>query len=255
MLKARQRFSRISRRDRAIIGMITLGGIDYYHATRRAMSEAELFVDAGCDAILLANYCKNAPAARVANAMDAVRNKYSGNGIKIGAGVFPNNMRRSLELVKRFDLDFFYFDYVAGVYTQGPDFDTGAYFDFRREYPSVIILGGVHPHGYTPVSGSRIECDVREGMRRADAVVVNGDRYSLAERVRNFSDIMGRNCDSMSERYPLVLFDPVLNTADGLVASNIAEGVILGPNIRNETNPEAGLNVPRLKSYAGLVAI
>jgi|SRR3989344_2818108 len=255
MLKARQRFSRISNEKTAIIGMITLGGLDYSYATKKALSEADIFIDAGCDAILVTNYCKNSPAARVIYALAAVKNKYSGNGVKIGAAVFPNNMRRSFSIVRGFDLDFFYFDYVSGVYTKGPDFDSNVYSDFRREHPGVVILGGVHPYGYIPLSSSSIEMDVREGMRRADAVVVSSDKSSLVEKVRKFSLIMERDRDLKSERYPLVLFDPDLSTADGLVASNLADGVILGPNVRNKTDPEASLNIPRLKSYACLAAI
>ena len=255
MQKARQRFSRISNGKTAIIGMITLGGLDYDYATKRALSEAEVFIDAGCEAILVTNYCKNAPAARVLHAMAAIKQEYSGNGVKIGAGIFPNNMRRALSLARGFDLDFFYFDYVSGVYTKGPDFDSNLYSEFMREHPGVVIFGGVHPYGYIPVSGTDIESDLREGMRRSDALVVSSDKDSLTEKVKNFSYIIGRNSDSRSERYPLVIFDPALNTSDGLVASNMAEGVILGPNVRNNSDPEAGINISRLRGYARLAAI
>ncbi len=258
MTKARQRFSRISDKETATIGMITLGGIDYLGAAKKALSEkalteAEIFIDAGCDAVLVANYCKNMPAAKVVSALGAVKENFSGNGIKIGVSVFPNNVRKTSAIARQFDLDFVYFDYISGVYTKGPDFDSDLYFDFRRENPGVIVLGGIHPYRYIPVSGSDIERDIREGMRRADAVVVSSSSDSLAEKVRRFDKLMGRNKDARTERYPLVLFDPYIIADDYFPTLPLADGVIFGSCVRNNNDPEAGINIRRLRAYIGNV--
>lgn len=251
MTKARQRFSRISDKETATIGMITLGGIDYLGAAKKALLEAEVFIDAGCDAVLVTNYCKNTPAAKVVSALGAVKENFSGNGIKIGVSVFPNNVRKTSAIARQFDLDFVYFDYISGVYTKGPDFDSDSYFDFRRENPGVIVLGGIYPYGYIPVSGSDIERDIREGMRRADAVVVSGSSDSLAEKVRRFDKLMGRNKDARTERHPLVLFDPYIIADDYFSTLPLAEGVIFGSCVRNNNDPEAGINTRRLRAYIG----
>lgn len=253
MTKARERFSRISDKEIATIGMITLGSLGYLGAAKKALAEAKIFIDAGCDAVLVTNYCKDTPAAKVVNALGAIKENFSGNGntIKIGAGIFPNNVRKTSAIARQFDLDFVYFDYITGIYTKGPDFDSDLYSDFRRGNPSVIVLGGIHPYGYIPISGSDIEGDVREGMRMSDAVVASGSSDSLAKKVRRFDELMRRNKDARAERYPLILFDPDIRAEDYFSTLAIADGVILGSCVRNNNDPEAGINTRRLRAYIG----
>ncbi len=247
---SRQNFTRVfGDNGRAVIGMVTLYGTNSDFFVRNALRETEIFADSGCIGVLISNYCKTTPAARVFGVLEEISKKFGRNGssFRIGAAVFPNNTRRTVSLAEHFGLDFIYFDYLAGIYTSGPDFDRDAYSDFRRRNSAVVVLGGVHPDGYIPVLGSKLEDDLAEGMRRADSIVVSGrDSRSLTDKVQLFDRLIGRESDQMSERYPLTIFNPDIRHIESLIALRFAEGVIVGPCVREDMDAASSLITKRV---------
>jgi len=209
-----KKFSDVFKGKLTVIGMIHLAGKEL--SLDRALDELAVYEQEGVDAAIIENY--HGTKEQVEEVLSAAERMC--RNIVLGVNILPNEYYISLPMAEHYGAKFVQLDHVAGRYTAGK-IDHELYMDFKAKAP-VIVLGGVWPKYYTPVSGSDLEKDLREGMQRAEAVVVTGEATGKEipiGKIRKFREIIGD--------HPLVV-------GAGLTPENayeqlmIADGAIVG---------------------------
>src|SRR3989338_11449955 len=148
--------------------MLHLAGID---TVGRALEELTLFEEEGLDAVIVENYHGNVP--EVKRTLAAIQER--GTTLQVGVNILRNDYRTAFQFAKDYGASFIQLDFVAGFYTQDiRGLHEKEYLVERNSHPEVMVLGGVWPKYYTPIAGSDLGRDLRDGMRRADGVVVTG---------------------------------------------------------------------------------
>lgn len=212
-----------------LIGMLHLaGGEDcssyekkFSRKLTRVMEELAIYEEEGLQGALFENY--HGSVSDVHTALMALKGIRS--SLQLGVNILPNQMGLAMQLAHEYGLSFVQVDYVAGRYARAPS-DEAYYHDlsrWREEFPHIFVLGGVWPKYYTPLPGSILEEELKEGMQRADAIVVTGTGTGMEtplEKIRQFRQVLG-------DDYPLVV-------GAGLTAKNVkgqmgvADGGIVG---------------------------
>ena len=206
-------FSKIFR-STPILGMLHLAGSD---PVERALEELNRYEKEGLDGAIVENY--HGSTDDVVNVLEKIRRH--GTDIVIGINILPNEFHKSIPLAGKYEAGFVQLDHVAGRYVRG-ELDYYSYCRFRKEYPDIVVLGGVWPKYYTPMASSDLEEDLRTGMERAEAIVVTGKKTGQrtpTDKIKQYRSIIGN--------HPLIV-------GSGLTAQNayeklcIADGAIVG---------------------------
>lgn len=212
-----------------IIGMIHLAGADNADVVSRALEELQIFSDQGVHAAIIENY--HGSILQMLMVLRAAQNKFP--KVVLGINVLPNEYRAAFPLARKYGAKFIQLDFVSGRYQgikDGPEIsmDYGNYWDFRKEYREILVLGGVHPKYYKPVKGSDLAADLSVANWAADAVVVTGSGTGKAtplEKIQKFRNILGPT-------FPLVI-------GAGVTAENARQqlfygnGAIIGSYFKN----------------------
>jgi membrane complex biogenesis BtpA family protein len=212
-----------------IIGMIHLAG---QRPVERALEEIAIFEEAGVDAALVENY--HSGTAYVTETLKAISKRK--NKVIVGVNILLNEFEEAFSWADKFGAKFIQLDYVAGKYGKGgcvTELDYGKYADKRKEFPNIAVLGGVWPKYYPPVKGSVLEEDLKQGMERADALVVTGKgtgKETPISKIRKFRETCGKE-------YPVIV-GAGLNAENAYEQLMIADGAIVGSYFKhnNETN-------------------
>ncbi len=184
--------------DPFLIGMIHLTGKNPKEKIENAIDEIKIFRAYKVDGALVENY--HGTETDVIHTLKAIKRIGLDKTINIGVNILPKERtmleasRRALELANDYDLSFVQFDYVSGVYEGSEVVNQRFYDDMRALYPKLLILGGVWPKYYTPISGSNLEDDIIEGMKRADAIVITGEETGQEvslEKIESFKKTLG----------------------------------------------------------------
>ncbi|MBN2051936.1 hypothetical protein JW756_00355 [Candidatus Woesearchaeota archaeon] len=191
-----------------IFGMIHLAG---RNPVKRALNEIEILEKEGIDGAIIENYHGTIDdVVKTLEEVSKIKTK-----VVLGVNLLPNEFYIAFPLAKQFDAKFIQLDHVAGEYTQGKlPYDTYEY--FKEQYPDIIVLGGVHPKYYAPLPGSNLKIDLKEGMKRAETIVVTGAGTGVTtpiEKIKNFKRIL--------DRRPLII-------GAGLNKKNVYEQLIIG---------------------------
>ena len=172
------------------------------------------------------------------------------SGVVIGVNVLPNEFDKSFLLANHYGARFIQLDHVAGRY-EGSHGDRSLnlpkYQEWKEKFPNVVVLGGVWPKYYTPIPGSNLEADLREGMERAEAIVVTGagtGQETPFDKIRQFGRIIGN--------HPLVI-------GAGLTPDNayeplcIADGAIVGTSLKYQDNTSNQIDRKRVVDFMAVV--
>jgi predicted TIM-barrel enzyme len=206
-----------------ILGMLHLKGVDRADVVTRALREADILVANGIDGLVVEDYFGSVEdVAAVLERFAAVP-----PGVPYGVNVLDDGPA-SFALAARFGAAFVQMDSVAGHL--GPDDDAAFAAELAglRTTGGPLLLGGVR-FKYQPVlSGNAVEVDLREAVRRCDAVVVTGPGTGMEtsmEKVRAFRAVLGPG-------FPLVV-------GAGLTAENcgealaVADAAIVGSSLKD----------------------
>lgn len=214
-----------------VLGMIHLAGID---PVGRALKEIELFEKEGVDGAIVENYCGSTEDVRVTlRELSKLENK-----IIIGVNILPNEFELSFRLANHYGAKFIQLDYVAGHYSSSGVLNHKYYSYTKKKFPDIVVLGGVWPKYYHPIPGSNLEEDLKDGMERADAVVVTGDgtgKETPLDKIRRFREIL--------DDYPLVIgagvnmsnIEEQFRVSDGfIIGSYFKDGQVKNPIFQNK---------------------
>ncbi len=212
-----------------VLGMIHLARDFGEDCVMRALHELEIFELEGVDGAIIENYHSHG----VCDVEDTLREASKARKkVVLGVNVLPNEFRTSMSLASQYGASFVQLDYVAGKYRnrkfkESPiELNLSEYERAKSEFPEIVVLGGVWPKYYHPVSDSLLEIDLRQGMSRAEAIVVTGEgtgQETPYDKIRTFRMFMGQ--------YPLIV-------GAGLTPQNaykqlmIADGAIVGTTFK-----------------------
>lgn len=232
-----------------ILGMIHLSG-DETNRLQRALEEIRLYEEAGLYGCIVENY--HGSTDDVIEVLNALENLTL--GIKVGINILPNEYHVALPLSNKFKVDFIQLDFVSGVYNNNRKLDKFNYFDYCEDLKSGIkILGGVWPKYYTPVEGSNLDDDIKEGRGMADAIVVTGSgtgKETPLDKIKYFRDRLGTN--EYMAATPLII-------GAGLDADNVAEqlqyadGAIVGSCFKPYKRTNEMVNISRVYEFMSRV--
>jgi len=222
------------------IGMIHLARKEIGEdPVNRALDEIEMYEQEGIDAIIVENY--HGSPLDVERTLEAI--KKCGTNLVVGVNILPNEYTVAFDMAERYDADFIQLDYVAGRY-QGAVFNATFYEKCREKYSEIAVLGGVWPKYYTPIQGSDLELDLKEGMERADAIVVTGEGTGIEtsiEKIDRFREIIGD--------FPLIVGAGV--TPDNAYEQlENADGVIVGSSLKPFNNTREMVDCQNIRAFA-----
>ena len=224
-----------------IFGMIHLAGTS---PIPRALQEISLFEEEGLDGVIVENYHTRA----IENVIDTLEETKKLNPkLLIGVNVLPNDFELAFTLAHEYQTDFIQLDYVAGVYETDTKLDFPTYDAFRHEYPNVLVLGGVWPKYYEPRAGSNLEKDLKEGMQRADAIVVTGagtGKETPLEKIQQFRLVLGS--------HPLII-GAGLTPQNTYQQLSIADGAIVGSYFKKDNQTQNEVDRMKVKDFMSKV--
>ncbi|MCK4927358.1 MAG: membrane biogenesis protein [Candidatus Aenigmarchaeota archaeon] len=206
------------------IAMIHLAGDD---PAAQALREIGIYEQEKIDAIIVENY--HGSIFDVERTLEAIKER--GTKLVVGVNILPNEYTVAFDMADRYGAKFIQLDHVAGKY-QGAVFNTKLYEECRNKHSGIAVFGGVWPKYYTPIQGSDLELDLKEGMERADAIVVTGEGTGIEtsiEKILQFREIIGD--------FPLIVGAGVTPDNAREQLEN-ADGVIVGSSLKpfNQTD-------------------
>ena len=197
--------------DTPIFAMLHLAG-ESSVCVRRALEELALFEEEGVDGVIVENY--HGHSADVISTLRGIQER--GTALQVGVNILPNDYLQAFGLARNYGASFIQQDYVSGTYTSRPVIDPTRHGLARSMHTHVLVLGGVWPKYYTPIEGSDLERDLREGIQRTDAIVVTGEGTGIEtpmDKILTFRRIIGT--------HPLVI-------GAGLTPYNAGEQLLVG---------------------------
>lgn len=175
--------------SKPLIGMIHLAGDDRKERVDRALEELDIYESEGINGAIIENY--HGSEIDVAETLKIVQREK--RKIVLGVNILPNEFSTAFVLAEKFEGVFIQLDYIAGTYSGGKTLKEKLYSGFRKRYPNISVLGGVHPKYYEPIEGSNLERDLHIGMERADAIVVTGSgtgKETPLSKIQKFREVI-----------------------------------------------------------------
>ena len=197
-----------------------------------SLDEINILAGEGVDGIIVENY-----HGEISD-MEDVLKRIKDTKLIVGLNVLPNEYKQAFEMADKYDANFIQLDYVAGRYLQHggsmfssikynfKEIDHNDYIETKNTYPKISVLGGVHPKYYTPAPDSNIELDIKQGMERAEAIVVTGDatgKETPLNKIKEFRIILGE--------HPLII-GAGLTPKSVAEQLSIADGAIVGSTFK-----------------------
>lgn len=196
---------------KTIIGMIHLAGSNRNERVTRALEELSLYQEEGIDGAIIEDY-HGTPEDIYETLIQ------SGNvGFRIIKGInVLRNPYSAFQWASDFGAKFIQFDSV-----QTTDLNLELYNKLRKEYPNIVVLGGVG-FKYTSLTGNPLEVDLEEGKSRCDAIVTTGSGTGIEtplEKLKEFKRLL--------ENFPLLVGAGV-NLDNVYEQLSVADGAIVG---------------------------
>lgn len=209
-------------KNKSILGMIHLS-FDQANdgVIERAIREVKVLEEEGVHGIIVENY--HGSVDDMKDFFTAAKSILQNSNLVVGLNILPNEYESALELANEVGAKFIQLDYVAGVYNNRKAFiDEAHYMYYRSKYPHIVVLGGVWPKYYVPDKNSDLKLDIKNGMYRADAIVVTGAGTGKETPIEKLEEFR-----KLTKGFPLFV-------GAGLTADNaseqlkIADGAIVG---------------------------
>lgn len=211
---------------------------------KRALEEISLFEEEGLDGVIVENYHSRSVVA-VIDTLEEIRKLNL--KMLLGVNILPNDFEWAFTLAQEYNADFIQLDHVAGIYGTDTKLNLPFYDAFRHEYPEILVLGGVWPKYYQPVKNSNLKTDLREGMKRADAIVVTGagtGQETQIEKIQQFRAILGD--------HPLIV-GAGLTPQNAYQQLSIADGAIVGSYFKKDNQTNNKIERQRVKDFMSVV--
>lgn len=242
-----ERFENAFGTKNPIIGMIHLAGKNKAEILETALRELSRFEKNGVHAAIIENY--HGKINHVEMVLKEIKGKFP--KLKIGINILPNDYVLAFQLADKYGAKFIQLDYVSGRYEDYGEgvieLDYREFHKYRRAYPDVLVLGGVHPKYYTPIEGSNLVQDLKIAQNRADAIVVTGagtGKETPFDKILNFRQILGGN-------FPLVIGAGV-TAENAIVQLPIGNGAIVGSYFK-DGDTFAPVKPSRVKTFMSAV--
>jgi uncharacterized protein len=208
-----------------IIGMLHLAGSN---PLQRALEELDIYEEEGASGVIVENYCGNEEDVK------DVLKEFSNleTNLALGVNVLSNEYDLAFPWANAAGFDFIQLDHVAGNYRGHREVDAEDYEKFKREFPEIVVLGGVWPKYYTPIESSNLEEDIKKGMQRAEAMVVTGTgtgQPTPTAKVERFRELL--------VEHPLIV-GAGLNPRNAYGQLAMADGAIVGSYFKNGSELE-----------------
>ena len=227
-------------KPKPIIGMVHHNSRD---GTRQAVAEhdIEVYASNGIDGVILENYGKGTVEDIIRSAKFINKHNFA---LKKGINVLPNEFPVAFELAVEYNLDFIQLDYVAGTYESfhnNEEFialNEVYYSHYINTYPDIIVLGGVHPKYYSPIS--TLEKDIPVGIERSDAIVVTGKGTGMQtsiDKIKKFRELIIQT----NEDFPLIVGAGV-NLDNFKEQLDLTDGAIIGSAFKPEGRTSLPVN-------------
>ena len=216
---------------------------------KRALEEIAIFEEEGIDGAIIENHY-----AHFSIAFDILQEiSKSSPKIKLGVNILPNEFEIAFDWAGMFKLQFIQSDYVAGNYSEHvPIKKINRFYEKYDEYRQQlflngVVLGGVWPKYYTPLQGSNLEEDLKQGMQRADAIVVTGEgtgKETPLPKIKLFRKII--------DDHPLIV-GAGLTPQNAYEQLKIADGAIVGTSLKIRDQTENKLDRAKIKDLMDVV--
>ena len=181
--------------NKPVIGVLHGRGESDNEILHVACKEAEVYAQAGVDALLVENYfCQPQQAEKI---LSCVRGSF--DSLRIGVNILNNDVL-NFKLAQEYGCDFLQIDSVCGHLSVTDDEAFEQFIALQRETCPAKLIGGVR-FKYQPfLSGRSLAEDLIIGKLRCDAIAVTGsatgEETSLA-KIMDFKEIL--------KRFPLVV--------------------------------------------------
>ncbi|MDP3734048.1 MAG: BtpA/SgcQ family protein [Nanoarchaeota archaeon] len=222
-----------------IVGMIHLAGDN---PVPRALEELAIFEEEGVDGAIIENY-----HGSLSDVVKTISESAKLNStIAIGVNILPNECNLAFSLAHQYGIDFIQLDHIAGRYASG-ELNLGDYAQCKEKCSEIIVFGGVWPKYYQPVHGSSLAADIRQGMARAEAIVVTGSgtgKETPLSKIKIFREVLGD--------HPLIV-------GAGLTPENayqqlcLADGAIVGSCFKYDNNTQNPVERMRVADFMAVV--
>ncbi len=213
-----------------VLGMIHLAGID---SVKRALEEVELFEEEGVGGAIVENYSGSIKEV-IATLGELSKLE---KRIIIGVNILPDYFELSFDLANHYGARFIQMDYVAGHYSPNEGLNPDAYDSMRKKFPDIVVLGGVWPEYYHPILGSNLEKDLKEGVERADAIVVTGEgtgKETPMDKIIKFREIIGEHPLVVGAGVNMSNVEEQFKVSNGfIIGSYFKDGRVENPVYRN----------------------
>jgi predicted TIM-barrel enzyme len=206
-------------KNKPIFAMIHLAG-----SVADSLEEIKILEEEGVDGIIVENYHGD-----VSDMIDVLK-EIKDSKLIVGLNVLPNEYKQAFEMANEYGASFIQLDHVAGRYQNGASdyliVNRDMYMEIKNKYPNITVLGGVWPKYYHPVKNSNLEFDIKEGMERAEAIVVTGagtGKETPIDKIKEFRRILGE--------HPLII-GAGLTPSTVVEQLSIADGAIVGSTFK-----------------------
>ena len=206
-----------------IIGMIHLAGDNSKERVRRALDELVIYDEEGVNGVIIEDY-----HGTFQDVFETL-SQSSNQDFKIVKGInILRNPYSAFKLASRFKVKFIQFDSI-----QTKNLDLKFYEEHRKEYPDIVVLGGVG-FKYTSPTGNPLNIDLEEGRSKCEAIVTTGSGTGMETPLNKL-----REYKRLLNDFPLIVGAGVNldNVYDQL---SITDGAIIGSYFK----PGGDTNLP-----------
>lgn len=206
-----------------IIGMIHLAGESGPEKVVKALEELSIYDEEGIDGAIIENY--HGRPEDVYEALNQAQDSTPKLSLALGMNIL-GEPEFTFEIAKKFGARFIQFDSVLKKHPSQKWYDAR-----RREYPDIVVLGGVR-FKYQPSTGKSLEEDIKQGISRCDAAVTTGDGTgieTLTGKLLEFKEKLGD--------FPLIVGAGV-NLDNAYEQLQISDGAIIGSYFKEHDNTE-----------------
>ena len=219
-----------------IIGMIHLAGKDHEDKVKRALDELIIFQEEGLAGAIIEDYHGD-----YGDVVSTLEKSYSLNlNIILGINILRDPYS-AFKLASDYKAKFIQFDSVLV-----PPLDSRLYRKLRKEYPDIIVFGGVG-FKYTPITNHPVEVDLRNGKLRCDAIVTTGPGTGIETSIQK---LIGYK--SFLRDFPLIVGAGV-NPRNAHEQLSMCDGAIIGSYFKIHGNTENPIERSKVKEIMSIL--
>ncbi len=233
-MKQTNKFKRLFSR-KPIIGMIHLAGKTQDEKISRALEELTIYEQEKISGAIVEDY--HGSSEDVKETLKQSQGKFN---LIIGVNVLRDPYS-GFRLAREYGARFVQFDSV-----QTKDLDLELYNRMRREFPDIVVLGGVG-FKYISPTGNPLEVDLTEATSRCEAIVTTGSGTGIEtpiQKLKDYKKLLGE--------FPLVVGAGV-NLQNVYEQLQICDGAIVGCYLKFRGDTHLSVSRQKVRSLMDIV--